>query len=110
MRLASVILALGLASGCVTGVKVPLEYTATLNSTLYLQSQIEELEESAPDNTDLQNALKAIAATDLYVQTRYPDLAKTYLELVSTAAGQYSFPVEMTELLETVRLATADGN
>jgi len=102
MRLAATLLIVGMA-GCVTGlgVGIPLEYTATVNSTLYLRAQLDDPALSELDDT--ARVLAALAETDKYVQARYPDLAGSYLELVGGAGG-FQFSSEIDEVIEMVRL------
>ncbi len=101
MRIASTLLVLGVCAGCVTGLGIPLEYTATINSTLYLKAELESLYDT--ELSDIQRTLIALAATDRYVKDRDGTLAQSYLELVGLSGGQ-EFGGEVGELIEMVRL------
>lgn len=104
-RLTSTLLALALIAGCATGSGLTLEHMATINSTLFFKAQYDLLEDSELANTEIKRVLIAVAATDIYVQKRYPTLATGYLDLVGAATGAYT--TEIDEILEMVRLSGA---
>ena len=109
MRLASTLLIVGLA-GCVTGPTggIPIEYTAVLNSTLFFRAELERIQDSEIIESDIEEVLLAIQSTDAYVERRYSSIATSYLDLVNRVAGEYAFPGDIEEVLETVRLLSQE--